>query len=98
MAVTTRNQQSQFNPRTPVLEGDTNLFTEAQQRFWIGIVTQVINLVNGPTSLSGTLANRPVATGQAENTRYFATNTLVDYINIYGTPGDPTTAAWVVVP
>lgn len=98
MAATQRNQQSQFNPRTPVLEGNTNLFTNAQQRFWINLVTQVINLVNGPTSLSGKIAARPLATGQAENTTYYSTDTLVDYINIYGTAGDPTTAAWVAKP
>lgn len=94
---TQRNTQPSFNPRTPVLD-ENNLFTGSWQRFWSNLVQQVTNLVNGPTSLSGTLANRPVATGQAENTRYFATNTLVEYINIYGTAGDPTTAVWTVIP
>lgn len=93
-----RNSQTSFNPRTPVLEGNSNLFTGSQQRFWANLVLSVINLLNGPTSLSGAIADIPDATGQAENTTFFSTDTLVDHINIYGTAGDPTTAAWVAKP
>lgn len=86
---------------TPLDIEDSQL-TFKQSRAWLKffqlLYAAILALQARPVLLSGLFANRPAATTLPENTRYFATNTLVDYINIYGTPGDPTTAAWVVVP
>lgn len=72
--------------------------SQSWQTFFNLLYSAVIYLLSGPVLLSGLLANRPAATILPENTRYWGTNTMVEYIVIYGTPGDPTTAAWVAMP
>ncbi len=65
---------------------------------WLNLVFNALSyLFLQPVSLSGLAADIPDATLYPENSRYWATNTMAEYIDIYATPGDPTTAAWVAM-
>lgn len=100
-----------FPPGTPPLDKapvetpitvEKSTLTFKQSRSWLKffqlLYAAILALQAQPVLLSGLFADRPSATTLPENTQYYSTNTMVDYINIYGTAGDPTTAAWVAKP
>jgi hypothetical protein len=65
---------------------------------WLNAVYMaILFLLQQPSILSGLFADIPDATLYPENSRYWATDTTAEYINIYATPGDPTTASWTAM-
>ena len=66
---------------------------------WMGatLVNAVLYLLRLPSSYSGLIADIPDATRYPENSRYWATDTTAEYINLYATPGDPSTAVWTAM-
>ncbi len=65
---------------------------------WFNVLYQaVIYLLMRPVSLSGLDADLPDPTLYPENSRWFSTDAVQEYIAIYSVPGDPTSATWVAM-
>lgn len=71
--------------------------TKDWTRFFELLNAAILYLLSQPVLLSGLDANKPNATLYPENTRYFSTDTIHESIVIYATPGDPSTASWVLM-
>jgi hypothetical protein len=71
--------------------------SKSWQGFFNFVYSAVLFLLAQPVLLSGILANRPAATTLPENSRYWSTSTNAEFIVIYATAGDPTTATWVAM-
>lgn len=64
------------------------------EKFFNLLYTVLFALMIRPVLLSGLAADIPDPTLYPENSRYFETDTSTENVNLYGTPGDPSTAAW----
>ena len=86
--------------RTPVsAAGGSVTFKDNRQwqPFFNLLFAAIRDLQSRPVSLSGLAADIPDATQYPENSRYWATDTTTESINIFATPGDHTTASWVAM-
>ena len=83
----------------PVEEKQVRIAEKGPWGIWLSavLVNTVQYLLKLPSSYSGLAADIPNATFYPENSRYWATDTTAEYINLYATPGDPSTAVWTAM-
>lgn len=82
----------------PVVGDQVRLSDQSPLTKWLNFVYRaILFLLQQPSSLSGLAADIPDPVLYPENSRYWATDTTTEYINLYATPGDPATAAWTAM-
>jgi len=86
--------------RTPVpVQNNAILFKNMQgwQKFFDLLYFAVTYLLSNPVILSGLDSSLPTASNYPANSIYYATDSKKIYVNIYATPGQPSSAAWTSV-